>query len=90
MPRHDTPVPLIGSDRPDAAACRRASCWCANGFGSAVPGQVRRDFWHRDTLTGDWGGLRAALAAQGIAFSATYTGEVFEPQIDVDLDTLDG
>ena len=35
------------------------------------------DFWHRDTLTGDWGGLRAALADQGIAISAAYTAEVF-------------
>ena len=35
------------------------------------------DFWHRDTLTGDWGGLRTALVEQGITITATYTGEVF-------------
>jgi porin len=35
------------------------------------------DFWHRDTLTGDWGGLRTTLADQGIAITATYTAEVF-------------
>jgi porin len=35
------------------------------------------DFWHRDTLTGDWGGLRDTLADQGITFTVTYTGEVF-------------
>lgn len=35
------------------------------------------DFWHRDTLTGDWGSRRAALADQGIAISAAYTAEVF-------------
>jgi porin len=34
-------------------------------------------FWQRDTLTGDWGGLRTALEAQGIAFTVKYTGEVF-------------
>jgi porin len=34
-------------------------------------------FWQRDTLTGDWGGLRSALEAQGVAFSVKYTGEVF-------------
>jgi porin len=34
-------------------------------------------FWQRDTLTGDWGGLRTALEAQGVAFSVKYTGEVF-------------
>ena len=39
--------------------------------------QTPPDFWHQDTLTGDWGGLRTALADQGITFSATYTGEVF-------------
>jgi porin len=32
--------------------------------------------WHRDTLTGDWGGLRTALSDQGVVFSATYIGEV--------------
>ena len=35
------------------------------------------DFWHRDTLTGDWGGLRTTLADHGIAISASYTSEVF-------------
>lgn len=35
------------------------------------------DFWHRDTLTGDWGGLRTALADQGVTISASYTAEVF-------------
>jgi porin len=34
-------------------------------------------FWQRDTLTGDWGGLRTALEAQGVAFTVKYTGEVF-------------
>ncbi len=34
-------------------------------------------FWQRDTLTGDWGGLRTTLQQQGIALSGTYTGEVF-------------
>ena len=34
-------------------------------------------FWHRDTLTGDWGGLRTALADQGVTISASYTAEVF-------------
>ena len=34
-------------------------------------------FWQRDTLTGDWGGLRSALEAQGVAFGVKYTGEVF-------------
>ncbi len=35
------------------------------------------DFWHRDTMTGDWGGLRTTLANMGITFTANYYGEVF-------------
>lgn len=40
-------------------------------------GKAPADFWHRDTLTGDWGGLRTTLADQGIAISASYTAEVW-------------
>src|SRR5690349_3666229 len=36
------------------------------------------DFWHQDTLTGEWGGLRTELANQGITISATYTAEVWD------------
>ncbi|HET7884369.1 MAG TPA: carbohydrate porin [Acetobacteraceae bacterium] len=35
------------------------------------------DFWHRDTLTGDWGGLRTVLADHGIAVTASYTAELW-------------
>ena len=35
------------------------------------------DFWHRDTLTGDWGGLRTALSDQGIVITSSYTAELF-------------
>src|SRR6185312_8128801 len=34
------------------------------------------DVWHRDTLTGDWGGLRPDLADKGVVFTLPYTGEV--------------
>jgi len=34
------------------------------------------DFWHRDTLTGDWGGGRPWLADHGVTFSMTYTGDL--------------
>jgi porin len=33
------------------------------------------DFWHRTTLTGDWGGLRTALAEHGVAIGMTYTAD---------------
>jgi porin len=45
--------------------------------GEPAAAQERPDFWHRETLTGDWGGLRTALQDQGVAFSATYFGETF-------------
>ena len=48
---------------------------------SASPARAQHDgytdFWRRDTLTGNWDGLRDELADQGIVFTATYTGEVF-------------
>ncbi|MEJ0019254.1 MAG: carbohydrate porin [Acetobacteraceae bacterium] len=44
---------------------------------AAAESQSPTDIWDRDTLTGDWGGLRTALAEQGIVFSAAYTAEVF-------------
>lgn len=36
------------------------------------------DFWHRDTMTGDWGGLRTTLADMGITFTVNYYAEVFD------------
>ncbi|KIL99962.1 Carbohydrate-selective porin [Paramagnetospirillum magnetotacticum MS-1] len=35
-----------------------------------------KGFWERDTLTGDWGGLRTDLAEKGIKVNAAYTSEV--------------
>jgi len=56
-------------------------------------------FWERDTLTGDWGGLRSRLADQGVSLSATEIAEtlgnvsggqrqtdVFEGRLEMDLD----
>jgi porin len=45
--------------------------------GSPADAEEPQDVWHRDTLTGDWGGLRTALAEQGVTISAAYTAEVF-------------
>lgn len=46
----------------------------------AIPAQAQEEeeakgFWQRDTLTGDWGGIRPDLEEKGITVSATYTGE---------------
>ena len=55
--------------------------------------------WERSTLTGDWGGLRSALADHGITLGATETSEilgnlsggvrrgaVYEGRLELDLD----
>jgi porin len=34
------------------------------------------DIWHRDTLTGDWGGIRTTLSNHGVAFTITYTADL--------------
>ncbi|HXP98127.1 MAG TPA: carbohydrate porin [Telmatospirillum sp.] len=34
--------------------------------------------WERDTLTGDWDGLRTKLIDHGVTLGLKYTGEVFE------------
>jgi porin len=57
------------------------------------------DLWHRDTMTGDWGGVRSGLADRGIAFGATYIGEslgnlsggisrgaIYEGRLELDAD----
>ncbi len=33
------------------------------------------DFWHQDTLTGDWGGVRTTLAKDGVSVTMTYIGD---------------
>lgn len=40
-----------------------------------VTASAEDDIWHRDTLTGDWGGARTALKNRGIDISAIYIGE---------------
>jgi porin len=70
--------------RPSAAAARRSLIGAifilAGAVAASAPARAQdepKDFWHQDTLTGDWGGLRSTLAEQGISITATYTGEVF-------------
>lgn len=40
-------------------------------------GSIDESFWTRDTMTGDWGGLRSQLAEKGVTVSATYQAETF-------------
>jgi len=42
----------------------------------SAPAEAPKSIWERDTLTGDWGGLRTQLAGHGITFSLTETDEV--------------
>jgi porin len=55
------------------AAAIAAAPACAQSSDCA---ETPPDFWHSDTLTGDWGGLRTTLADQGLAFTMTYTGDL--------------
>ena len=41
----------------------------------AVPEPASKGFWERDTLTGDWGGLRTSLEESGLKIGGVYTGE---------------
>jgi porin len=49
---------------------------------SAVPARADdeaeavKGLWERDTLTGDWGGLRSHMEDHGLKLGATYTAEV--------------
>lgn len=75
MPRHHRPQAAI-------ALALLTVCTPVLAQPSGQPGEPQTDtnapsdFWHRDTMTGDWGGLRTELADHGIGFSATYTAEV--------------
>ncbi|WP_085375405.1 carbohydrate porin [Magnetospirillum sp. ME-1] len=42
----------------------------------AEEAEAVKGLWERDTLTGDWGGLRTHLAEKGIKVTATYTAEM--------------
>ena len=42
-----------------------------------VPKSPTEDLWKRYFLIGNWGGFRDTLKDRGIAFTPTYTGEVF-------------
>ena len=41
------------------------------------PALEKDDFWNRDTLTGDWGGLRKELEDKGISFGTMWTIQGF-------------
>lgn len=43
---------------------------------SAEEASAPTGFWERDTLTGDWGGLRTNLIDHGVTLALKYTGEV--------------
>jgi len=39
------------------------------------PAAEEKGFWERDTLTGDWGGVRSTLEDHGVTLAATYSAE---------------
>ena len=58
----------------DATAAASGPDWLSRH--GAEKEQPPQDIWHRDTLTGDWNGLRSRLADRGITFSLTYTADL--------------
>ncbi|CUW41386.1 Putative carbohydrate-selective porin [Magnetospirillum sp. XM-1] len=42
----------------------------------AETAEAVKGLWERDTLTGDWGGLRTHLAERGVKVNAAYTAEM--------------
>jgi porin len=42
----------------------------------AEEAEAVKGLWERDTLTGDWGGLRTHLAERGVKVNAAYTAEM--------------
>lgn len=48
-----------------------------NGAVFGIPGTVTGDFWNRTQVTGDWGGLRTALANMGV-FIDVYSTSTFQ------------
>jgi porin len=42
---------------------------------TAPAGEKAAGLWQRDTLTGDWGGMRSALEEKGFQIGVVYTGE---------------
>src|SRR5579864_967099 len=71
-----------GSAMTRRSRCHAAALVAVLGLGvCAAPAlaedEAPKNFWHQDTLTGDWGGLRTELANHGVVFSMSYTGEVW-------------
>jgi porin len=40
------------------------------------PNAAEADFWHRENMTGEWGGVRKTLEEHGVTVSLTYEGEL--------------
>jgi porin len=60
--------------------CARLLAACALAVPMAVAQEAEeeaaKDFWNRDTLTGDWGGLRTRLEERGLTVDMTYIAEM--------------
>ena len=67
--------PATAQQPSPGAATAQPSAGSSPGQPSGATDSVT-DFWHRDTLTGDWGGGRTWLADHGVTFSMTYTGDL--------------
>lgn len=58
-----------------ATPARAAEEGAAAAQDDAAAAEAPKTFWTRDTLTGDWGGLRTNLEEHGITVAGTYSAE---------------
>jgi porin len=81
--KHTTAALIFGAFAAASFFNSHAVASCQTGMQSNPPATPEGlagpedTFWNRDTLTGDWGGLRSELANKGFKITPIYTGEIF-------------
>ena len=65
--------PAVVSEAPSNA---EATPYDAESTPAEAAAEQPKGFWERDTLTGEWGGLRPALDDAGFKLTGNYTGEM--------------
>ena len=69
------PIPVGAQNVSVPANVTSGPDWQARHSGQAAM-RAPLDIWHRDTLTGDWSGVRSALSDKGVTFTLTYTADL--------------
>ncbi|MBB6250668.1 carbohydrate porin [Nitrospirillum iridis] len=68
---------LVAQASPAVAGEEGPGASSASPVGSGGAAPTPPGFWDRDSLTGDWGGLRGRLQDDGLSLNLVYVGEVF-------------